>query len=325
MIEKNRGNNNGIPLSGIGYVVIPEGCNVAEYIQSCYRNSSISISGGYGCTYMHNVRVTIDALNNIKFPTENELGSPVVWIRESFTNRAVVIGVLTAGGKSNLTGIFQQRIYQEVAEQIAEIFLDAMNSRVVITALGNDNVPAEIVIKASSGNAEGDAVKLFSKDIIESEGKRLKLLLTDNFDILINDGEKDILSIKGNPELFELKDQFGNYINFNQESVEVKDQFGNFINFNEESVELKDQFENSILMNEDNVKVSTKKFNVGDGGEQMVLGNTLVSLLEQLISAINSLTVLTPHGPSGTPVNAAQFSQIKSKLKTMLSDLSNTD
>ena len=44
MIEKNRGNNNGIPLSGIGYVVIPEGCNVAEYIQSCYRNSSISIS-----------------------------------------------------------------------------------------------------------------------------------------------------------------------------------------------------------------------------------------------------------------------------------------
>lgn len=308
MIEKNRGNNNGIPLSGIGYVVIPEGCNVAEYIQNCYRNSSISISGGYGCTYMHNVKVTIDALNNIKFPTSNELGSPVVWIRDSFTNRAVVIGVLTAGGKSNLTGIFQQRIYQEVAEQIAEIFLDAMNSRVVITALGNDNVPAEIVIKASSGNAEGDVVKLVSKDIISSEGKRLKLLLTDNFDILINDGEKDILSIKGNPELFELKDQFGNYINFNQESVEVKDQFGN-----------------SILMNEDNVKVSTKKFNVGDGNEQMVLGNTLVSLLEQLISAINNLTVLTPHGPSGTPVNAAQFSQIKSKLKTMLSNLSNTN
>ena len=308
MLEKNRGNNNGIPLSGIGYVVIPEGCNTAEYIQSCYRNSSISISGGYGCTYMHNVRVTIDALNNIKFPTSGEFGSPVVWIRDSFTNRAVVIGVLTAGGKSNLTGIFQQRIYQEVAEQIAEIFLDAMNSRVVITALGNNNVPAEVVIKASSGNAEGDAIKLVSKDIIQAEGKRLKILLTDNFDILINDGEKDIISIKGNPELFELKDQFGNYINFN-----------------EESVELKDQFENSVLMNEENVKISTEKFNVGEGSEQMVLGNTLLSLLEQLLDAISSLTVVTPHGPSGTPLNAAQFTQIKSKLKTMLSNLSNTD
>lgn len=308
MLEKSKGNKNGIPLSGIGYVVIPEDCNVAEYIQNCYRNSSISISGGYGCTYMHNVRITIDALNNIKFPVSGELGSPVVWIRDCFTNRAVVIGVLAIGGKSNLLGIFQQRIYQEVAEQIAEIFLDAMNSRVVITALGNDNVPAEVVIKASSGNADGDTVKLVSKDIIESEGKRLKLLLTDNFDILINDGEKDILSIKGNPELFELKDQFGNYINFN-----------------EESVELKDQFENSILMNEDNVNVSTKKFNIGNGKEQMVLGNTLVSLLEQLISAINNLTVLTPQGASGTPINAAQFSKIKSELKTILSDLSNTE
>ena len=308
MLEKNRGNNNGIPLSGIGYVVIPEGCNTVEYIQSCYRNSSISISGGYGCTYMHNVRVTIDALNNIKFPTSGKFGSPVVWIRDSFTNRAVVIGVLTAGGKSNLTGIFQQRIYQEVAEQIAEIFLDAMNSRVVITALGNDNVPAEVVIKASSGNTEGDVIKLVSKDIIEAEGKRLKVLLTDNFDILINDGEKDIISIKGNPELFEIKDQFGNYINFNEESVEIKDQFGN-----------------SVFMNEENVKISTKKFNVGEGSEQMVLGNTLLSLLEQLLDAISSLTVVTQHGPSGTPLNAEQFTQIKSKLKTMLSNLSNTD
>lgn len=308
MLEKNRGNNNGIPLSGIGYVVIPKDCNVSEYIQNCYRNSSVSISGGYGCTYMHNVRITIDALNKIKFPTNQEFGSPVVWIRDSFTNRAVVIGVLTDGGESNLTGIHQQRIYQELASQISEIFLDAINSRVIITALGNENIPSEVVIKASSGNDEGDAVKLVSKDIIEGEGKRFKLLLTDNFDILINDGEKDIISIKGNSEAFELKDQFGN-----------------FLNFNKESVELKDQFDNSVLLNEDNVKVTTKKFNVGEGGEQMVLGNTLLSLLEQLIDAISSLTVVTHVGPSGTPLNAAQFMAIKSKLRTILSNLSNTD
>lgn len=308
MLEKNRGNNNGIPLSGIGYVVIPKDCNVSEYIQNCYRNSSVSISGGYGCTYMHNVRITIDALHKIKFPTNQEFGSPVVWIRDSFTNRAVVIGVLTDGGESNLTGIHQQRIYQELASQISEIFLDAINSRVIITALGNENIPSEVVIKASSGNDEGDAIKLVSKDIIEVEGKRFKLLLTDNFDILINDGEKDIISIKGNSETFELKDQFGN-----------------FLNFNKESVELKDQFDNSVLLNEDNVKVTTKKFNVGEGGEQMVLGNTLLSLLEQLIDAISSLTVVTHVGPSGTPLNAAQFMAIKGKLRTILSNLSNTD
>ena len=79
------------------------------------------------------------------------------------------------------------------------------------------------------------------------------------------------------------------------------------------------------MMNEENVKISTEKFNVGEGSEQMVLGNTLLSLLEQLLDAIISITVVTPHGPSGTPLNAAQFTQIKGKLKTMLSNLSNTD
>lgn len=308
MLEKNRGNNNGIPLSGIGYVVIPEGCNVSDYIQKCYRNSSISISGGFGCTYMHNVKVTTDVLNNIKFPTSGEFGSPVVWIRDCFTNRAVVIGVLNEGGKSNLTRIYQQRIYKEIAEQVSEIFLDAINSRVVITALGNNNVPSEIIIKSSSGNKSGDAIRLISKDIIDTEGKRLKLLLTDNFDIRINDGEKDIIAINGNKDLFELKDQFGNHIKFNEESVEIKD-----------------QFENSVLMNEENVKINTKKFNVGEGNEQMVLGNTLLSLLEQLIDAISNLTVITQNGPSGTPLNAEKFTQIKSKLKTILSNVSNTD
>ena len=67
------------------------------------------------------------------------------------------------------------------------------------------------------------------------------------------------------------------------------------------------------------------QFNVGDGAEPMVLGNTLKGLLEDLISAITSITVPTPHGPSGTPINSAQFSAINSRLKTMLSQLSNTD
>ena len=57
----------------------------------------------------------------------------------------------------------------------------------------------------------------------------------------------------------------------------------------------------------------------------MVLGNTLISLLSQLIDAILNMTVLTHVGPSGTPVNAAVFSEIKGKLEEALSKLSNTD
>lgn len=308
MLEQNRGNNNGIPLSGIGHVIIPSGCDTAEYIQRCYRNSSISIDGGCGCTAMHDVKITIEALNKIKFPTKGGFGSPVLWLRESFTNRPVVIGVLYMAGESNLNGLFQQRICQEATNQITEIFLDALNSRVLISALGNENVPSEVVIKSNSKYHKGDVIKLISKDIIRQEGKRAEVLLTNDFILKINDGLKDILTISGNTESFELKDQWGN-----------------FINFNGESVELKDQWKNSVLLDEENVKVTTKKFNVGEGSEQMVLGNKLVSILEKLIDSITNLTVVTNTGPSGTPLNSSQFIQIKSELNTILSELSNTD
>ena len=44
-----------------------------------------------------------------------------------------------------------------------------------------------------------------------------------------------------------------------------------------------------------------------------------VDVLGDLIDAINQMTHPTPAGPSGPPVNAAVFSQIKSRLKIILS------
>lgn len=72
---------------------------------------------------------------------------------------------------------------------------------------------------------------------------------------------------------------------------------------------------------------SGKKVNIGDGAETAnepaALGNTLKGLIEELIDAINALTVPTPVGPSGTPTNAAVFSSIKSRLQTILSETIN--
>lgn len=287
--EVNRGNNNCISMSGIGYVVIPNDVDVAEYVQRCYRNHTISIGDGYGSTSMHKVKITQEALNNIDFPNGNKLGSAVVWIRESYTNKPIVIGVLKNGG--NLVGRYQQRIYQEIANQLVDIFLDATNSIINISARGNSNVPGRVIITANSNNEEGDVVKLVSKDKIIGEGKTYKLRLSNDIDLLINDGEKDILSIMGNNEELHIKDNWGN----------------------------------EIILNEENCQILTPKFNVGQGNEPMVLGNTLVDLLKQLIDAILNMTVLTHVGPSGTPINASVFSSIKGKLETILSELSNTD
>ena len=291
-LEKNRGNNNCIPISGIGYIVIPRDVNTAEYVQRCYRNHSVSISGGYDSTYMHGVKITEEALNKIKFPDNDDgLGSAVVWLRDSFTNRAVVIGTLKTAGESNMVQGSQQRIVQETAQSVVEMFLDALNCTINIIAKGNENIPAVINIKASSGTDEGDVVNITSKDHIITDSRHIKVNLTEDFELTINNGEEDIIHIVGN----------------------------------EEELHITDHFKNEAIFNEENVQILTAKFNVGTGKEQMVLGNTLVNLLSQLIDAILNMTVLTHVGPSGTPVNAAAFSEIKGKLEEALSKLSNTD
>ena len=308
-LERNRGNNNCIPISGIGYIVIPKDTNTAEYVQRCYRNHSVSISGGYDSTYMHGVKITEEALNKIKFPDNDDgLGSAVVWLRDSFTNRAVVIGTLKTAGESNMTQGSQQRLIQETAQSVVEMFLDALNCTVNINAQGNENIPATINLKASSGTAEGDVVNVISKDQIVTDSKHIKINLTNDFELIINNGEEDIIQIIGN-----------------EKELHILDHFKNEVTMNEENIHIIDHSKNEIITNKDNVQILTQKFNVGSGKEQMVLGNTLVDLLGQLIDAITSMTVLTHVGPSGTPINAATFSAIKGKLEQALSQLSNTD
>ena len=56
-----------------------------------------------------------------------------------------------------------------------------------------------------------------------------------------------------------------------------------------------------------------------DAVEPVVLGDTLLGLLEELCDALAAETHPTPVGPSGPPINAADYSSIKSRLKTFLS------
>jgi hypothetical protein len=325
-LEFNRGNNNCISISGIGYVIIPDGADAAEYVQRCYRNHTISISGGYGSTAMHNVKVTTEVLNNIKFPSGGESqGSAVIWLRESFTNKPVVIGVLFDVGTSNLNQNGQTSIKQESANRVAELFIDALNSRANLTAQGDSSVNAEVNIKASSGKRRGDAVNIVSKDLVNVDAETYKMHLGEKFEIIIDDGKNQILKITSDNKGFNLIDQWNNNIILDSEKIFIIDTNGNQIISNADEVHLTDANNNEAIFNKDNIQFLTEKFNIGNGNEQMVLGNTLVDLLNQLIEAILSMTVLTHVGPSGTPINAATFTNIKSKLNTALSKLSNTD
>jgi hypothetical protein len=70
----------------------------------------------------------------------------------------------------------------------------------------------------------------------------------------------------------------------------------------------------------DKIQIVAKTVEVGTGGLQpAVVGDDWKKIMEELIDAILAQTHPTGVGPSGTPINAAAFNAVKSKLKEALS------
>lgn len=81
----------------------------------------------------------------------------------------------------------------------------------------------------------------------------------------------------------------------------------------------------NITVTADSVTVKSDDIKHNGGGQKMILGDKLVQHLKSLCSACASITVTTPHGPSGTPMNAGQFSSISGQLDNDLSSKSKLD
>lgn len=62
-------------------------------------------------------------------------------------------------------------------------------------------------------------------------------------------------------------------------------------------------------------------FGESDATENMVLGQQWKAMMEAFLDAVNAITVPTGVGPSGVPINLAQFEAIKNNLDAQLSDI----
>lgn len=81
-----------------------------------------------------------------------------------------------------------------------------------------------------------------------------------------------------------------------------------------------------IFVEGGDLNIDAKNINIGgtnSSGHNAVLGDQLVSVLNSLLSAIEAITVPTGVGPSGPPVNSAQFQQISQQLNNILSQTVN--
>jgi hypothetical protein len=128
--------------------------------------------------------------------------------------------------------------------------------------------------------------------------------------ILINSG-RVIISAKESEMIFYSK---GNYGFISDAALSIDNKEGMLVSVGDDIF---------FTTNDSDFRITsgTGEIHLGNGAgeEKLAKGETLVDLLSELIDAINQMTHPTPAGPSGPPVNAATFANIKTRLKTILS------
>ena len=177
-------------------------------------------------------------------------------------------------------------------------------------------------------NRDGSTIVLSSADykldfqpgVVDDGGSSNFEQTPDSFDdypseltgdqILINSG-RIILSAKDSEMIFYSK---GNYGFISDSTLSIDNKGGMTVNTDDDVL---------YLTNGSNYTIETEtgEIHLGNGSseEPLVLGDTLVELLNELCTELQSMTHPTPAGPSGPPVNAPKFAAIASKLSTILS------
>lgn len=282
----------GVGSAGVGYLVVPEEIDRLQYIDDCYRTQTVSINAGEGYGYYNAVRCPQNVLENLKFPTEGNRGTPVIWVKDGMSHLPIIVGWLRKEGDYYSLAENQWRITRGDDKRNVEIFVDGNTANLQINVLGDDEEPSNLQIKLSSKNKDS-VFNVSSDNEIQLNGVKKTTLNSNNeIELIIKEeGEKK----------FQLK-------------YTLKEGFL-----------YEDEFDNSIRCVDELIELKSKKINHNEGKEPMVLGNTLESILSDLLTAIQKITVISPTGATSTPVNSADFVKIQNKLSGIKSKYSNLD
>lgn len=282
----------GVGSGGVGYLVVPEEIDRVQYIEDCYRTQTVSINAGEGYGYFNAVRCPQNVLENLKFPTENNRGTPVLWIKDGMSHLPVIVGWLRKEGDYYALGENQWRTSRGNDKRNVEVFIDGNTSTLQINVLGDEEEPANVQIKLSSQN----------KDSVFNLSSDNELQLTGVNKTTLNSCKEIQMLVKEEGEKkFQMKYTL-------KEGFLYEDEFGNSIRCVDKLIEIK-----------------SEQINHNGGNEPMVLGNTLQEVLSDILTAIQKLTVISPTGATSVPVNVADFAKIQQRLSDIKSKKSNLE
>lgn len=289
-----------IPLSGnqnagIGYIMIPDDPEIDrdQFVEDCYRSNKVCISGEPIHSTFYNVSIDKELIKSIVFPTEvGKKGSPVVWVNIVPYNKPIIIAVLAYENEYYLNGENQLNISRNSTDYSIDSSINANDGTVNLNLTG-DRGKLKIVLNSPNKNSE---MEVYIKGKAKIHATEELKIVSDNKLILqvVDEDSQDKLLIK-----YERGQGFS-YV---------------------------DEFGNKITCSNGEMKQESTLIKHNSGSQPMVLGDSLETILQDLITAISALTVTcnAPATPSSPPINLAQFQAIVPRLQTIKSTKSKLD
>jgi hypothetical protein len=202
--------------TGIGSVIIARDIDRAQFVEMCYRTSTIFLLCMDGRLF-EKVKVSQGLMNYMQFP-EKELGmgSRVVWANDSNTGFPVIIGVLADITDMGDLSEHQFRLGRSHGESSSELSGNSETGTLLldVTAAGEGLLKLtsdDLVVLQSSREINFQA-KVF--DVWTQEGTKIKIKK-------VGEDAETIASYKLG-EGYNFKDEFGNEIQIDKDHIKFK-------------------------------------------------------------------------------------------------------
>lgn len=312
---KPKNQSNTLGTVTIGYIAIPAEVDRDTYIQSCFRRNKVSVYIEGGC-FINDIYITNEALQNISFPEEiQQKGTQVVINTIGWNGCPIIIGTLPTTDESPT---WEEDIYRfrKVIENVSMwIEVNPKQKRLNISV--NSDEPTELVVE-NKGCEESKVSIVSSGEVEIKTDKKTVLKGFDTIEQEIVDAEveakeegKEKRVIIFDKDKLEIKRKIDDKI----DSITLNDD-NLLINWNNQSIITKWSDDGLLMQQEDGalIQITSAGISILKGG------SSLKKTLDNLLTALTAHTHTTGVGPSGPPINIADFQQIQTDLPNYLEE-----
>jgi len=269
--------------SGSAYITIPTEVDREQFIQQCYRMNRVCLLTENN-EFFKDVPIDKSAIQNIEFPESGGgIGSPVIWVNIEPYNQVVIVAVLSKNDETFFLNEKKFKLNKTFGSNSVDITGDG----------GSGN----LLISLNSDKEEGGLLNITINN--KNKTGQLKIFINGSGEIYCTDS----LNIKTTKKL-----------NFEISDISKDDKITTLTYVKGEGFKYKDEYQNSIIAKDGEINITSKKIIHNSGNEPMLLGNTTIQLISDLLDQLAKESA----GPYPL-LGQAQYTILKQKLDKLKS------